>query len=335
MKRGICLLLVLLTLVVKAQERAAWMKDARFGVMTHYLPDWLSKTEGLTIDIAKWNDLVDQFNVDALADQVKSVGAGYMIFTIGQNSGYYGAPNATYDKFVGRQTSRCSKRDLIGDLGTALHKRGLKFIVYLPSGAPNGDSLAKKALQWQNGPYRNKEFQEKWEQVIRDWAVRWGDKIDGWWFDGCYWPNIMYRTEEKPNFKSFAAAARVLVPGVSGDASLCDGAPVEIQSAQRVQPGGFTPELLVGAAAGGGDGDGCRCVCWAVDRGRSGRRVAGNGQRGGGESGGEQCAQRDPYFSCGMVMHGGSFTRCVMTPEPCAAPVEIQLRKLRGRLRLG
>lgn len=208
MKRGLCLLLVLLTLVVKAQERAAWMKDARFGVMTHYLPDWLSKTEGLTIDIAKWNDLVDQFNVDALADQVKSVGAGYMIFTIGQNSGYYGAPNATYDKFVGRQTSRCSKRDLIGDLGTALHKRGLKFIVYLPSGAPNGDSLAKKALQWQNGPYRNKEFQEKWEQVIRDWAVRWGDKIDGWWFDGCYWPNIMYRTEEKPNFKSFAAAAR-------------------------------------------------------------------------------------------------------------------------------
>ena len=197
-----------------AQERAAWLKEAKFGVMTHYLQDWLSRTENKKINAEEWNRLVDNFNVDDLAEQVKSVGARYMFFTIGQNSGFYVSPNSTYDKIVAADTSRCSKRDLIADLGTALHKRGLKFIVYLPSGAPNGDNKAKTALEWKNGPYQNIEFQKKWEAIITEWSHRWKDKIDGWWFDGCYWPNIMYRSESAPNFKSFAAAARAGNPNI-------------------------------------------------------------------------------------------------------------------------
>ncbi len=193
---------------VFAQERADWLKQAKFGVMTHYLRDWLSRTENKKIDAVEWNRLVNSMNADELAEQVKSVGARYMIFTIGQNSGYYVSPNATYDKIVESDSNKCSKRDLIADLGVALHKLGLKFIVYLPSGAPNGDNKAKTALEWKNGPYPNIEFQKKWEAIIREWSMRWKDKVDGWWFDGCYWPNIMYRNEAEPNFKSFANAAR-------------------------------------------------------------------------------------------------------------------------------
>lgn len=209
MKKVLVIFFLLVSSVLAgAQNRAAWMQTAKFGVMTHYLPDWLRQTEKLSIDVKKWNDLVDHFDVDGLADQVKSVGANYMIFTIGQNSGYYVSPNKTYDRIVGISPTKCSRRDLIADLADALHKRGLKFMVYLPSGAPNGDSVAKKALQWQNGAHPNKEFQHNWEQIIREWSVRWGAKVDGWWFDGCYWPNVMYRGESAPNFKSFAAAAR-------------------------------------------------------------------------------------------------------------------------------
>jgi hypothetical protein len=43
---------------------------------------------------------------------------------------------------------------------------------------------------------------------VRDWSLRFGDRIDGWWFDGCYWPNTMYRTPDTPNFATRAAAAR-------------------------------------------------------------------------------------------------------------------------------
>jgi unsaturated rhamnogalacturonyl hydrolase len=176
--------------------------------MTHYLADWKARETGEKITVGRWNDMVDDFDVETLAEQLRSVGAGYYLVTIGQNSGFYLAPNKTYDRFVGVQPSRCSRRDLIADLYEPLHKRGIKLLVYLPSGAPAGDSSAKSQLNWQNGASRNLEFQKKWEEVIREWSVRWGKKVSGWWFDGCYWPNTMYRTTDTPNFTSFARAAR-------------------------------------------------------------------------------------------------------------------------------
>lgn len=81
-------------------------------------------------------------------------------------------------------------------------------MVYLPSGAPANDHAAEAALEWRNGPYPNKEFQMKWESIIREWSIRWGKKVEGWWFDGCYFPDSMYRSPTAPNFESFGAAAR-------------------------------------------------------------------------------------------------------------------------------
>ncbi len=191
-----------------ASPRAAWMQEARWGVMTHYLADWKAREMKVPMTVEEWNEMIDHFDVQGLAEQLKSVEAGYYLVTIGQNSGYYLSPNATYDRLVGIQPSKCSRRDLVADLAAALHKRGVRLMVYLPAGAPGGDATARQALQWQNGPYRNREFQLKWEQVIREWSTRWGRRVAGWWFDGCYWPNTMYRTDEAPNFASFAAAAR-------------------------------------------------------------------------------------------------------------------------------
>src|SRR5438067_13246738 len=114
MRRGRVFLILLVVVVAEglcdpapAQEaiadRAAWMKDARLGVMNHYLGDWIARRDniagGMTVD--RWNDLVDHFDVEAHAKQVEAVGAKYQIFTIGQNSGFYCSPNATYDRIVG------------------------------------------------------------------------------------------------------------------------------------------------------------------------------------------------------------------------------------------
>lgn len=189
-------------------HRAAWMKEARWGVMTHYLADWRAKVDGEPMSVEHWNDLVDHFDVEGLAEQLKTVGASYYLISIGQNSGYYLSPNATYDKLVGIRPSKCSRRDLVADLYEPLHRRGIRLMVYLPSGAPAGDPVAVKALGHEKGPNPNRAFQLKWEQVIREWSVRWGRNVSGWWFDGCYWPNAMYRSAEPPNFASFAAATR-------------------------------------------------------------------------------------------------------------------------------
>src|SRR5438045_9542004 len=79
-------------------DRAAWLGEARFGVMNHYLEDWIARKENLPgrrMSVKRWNELVDAIDVEKLADQVQSIGANYQIFTIGQNSGFYVSPNPT------------------------------------------------------------------------------------------------------------------------------------------------------------------------------------------------------------------------------------------------
>lgn len=207
-------------------HRTDWFKDARWGVFTHYMADTVIKGEPITIE--KWNEVVDSFDVAALADALAAAHAGYYIITLGQNSGYYCSPNATYDRFVGLAPSHCSKRDLVADLYEALAPKGIRLMVYLPAGAPDRDEAAMKALEWRNGKYprwqypeggpdggddRLVAFQEKWQAVIAEWSTRWGTKVSGWWFDGCYFPVAMYQHPDAPNFESFAAAARAGNPG--------------------------------------------------------------------------------------------------------------------------
>jgi hypothetical protein len=191
-------------------HRADWMQIPRYswGVMTHYLADWQARVHKLDMTVDQWNKMVDGFDVQGMARRLEQVGAGHYQLTIGQNSGYYLSPNPAYDKIVGIQPSKCSHRDLVSDFYEPLHRRDIKLMVYLPSGGPGQDKIAREALEWQNGPYPNRNFQRKWQQVIAEWSRRWGNKVAGWWFDGCYFPNSMYRSVDAPNFASFATAAR-------------------------------------------------------------------------------------------------------------------------------
>jgi hypothetical protein len=207
-------------------HRTDWFKDAKWGVFTHYMADTVLKADEISVDA--WNAAVDSFDAEAWANQLASVGAGYTIITLGQNSGYYCSPNAVYDKYVGISPSKCSNRDLIADCYEALRPHGIRLMVYLPSGAPDRDPVAMEALEWKFGKYplwshpdggpdggdpRLESFQRKWEDVIREWSLRWGDKVSRWWFDGCYFPHAMYYHPDPPNFESFAAAARAGNPG--------------------------------------------------------------------------------------------------------------------------
>jgi hypothetical protein len=61
------------------------------------------------------------------------------------------------------------------------------------------------------GPTRGErlvEFQRYWQAIVREWSVRWGASVHGWWIDGCYFADDMYRFPDEPNFASFAAALK-------------------------------------------------------------------------------------------------------------------------------
>ncbi len=222
------------------ERRVAWFRRAGWGAFVHYLADDEQSS-------AEWNAQVDAFDVEGLADQLAAAQVPYCFVTLGQNSGHYCAPNAAYDCYVGIEPSKCARRDLISDLYTALSARGIELLVYLPAGAPDRDEIAMERLQWkwlevdvrneppsgldeQGRPWGSAEpgqpeFQRKWEDVIREWSLRWGAKVRGWWFDGLYFPRQMYDHPEPPNWQSLAAAVRAgnpdsilaLNPGVYRD----------------------------------------------------------------------------------------------------------------------
>ncbi|MCX5637037.1 MAG: alpha-L-fucosidase [Planctomycetota bacterium] len=202
-----------------------WFHKDKWGIMASYLADPLAASGGgkgkdFVLDSENWNIQVDSFDVKGLADQLEDIGVKYYLITLGQNSGHYCSPNATYDKIVGITPSKCSRRDLIVDLYKELEPRGIKLIVYLPSGAPAADPVAAGKLKWRWGysqqwpgggertGERLAEFQQNWEAIIREWSLRWGKHVAGWWIDGCYFANEMYRFSEPPNFASFAAALK-------------------------------------------------------------------------------------------------------------------------------
>jgi hypothetical protein len=75
---------------VLAADRASWLCDARYGIMVHFLPSG-----------PEWEKAVNDFDVLTFADDARAAGAKYVLFTLGQNSGYYCSPNATYERLAG------------------------------------------------------------------------------------------------------------------------------------------------------------------------------------------------------------------------------------------
>ncbi len=203
-----------------------WFRDAKWGVFFHYLASPASSNNAPSMTVDDWNRRIDGFDVDTLASQLAEVGAGYFFLTLGQNSGFYLSPNATYDRIVGRTPSRLSRRDLVADLAASLGRYDIPLLVYFTALGPGQDPEAltklKCAPPWRPhcalaatrdqvqgcADERLTEFQQLWESVIREWSLRWGRNVRGWWIDGAYYADKMYRFPDAPNFASFTAAMK-------------------------------------------------------------------------------------------------------------------------------
>lgn len=209
-KTTVIILLGVLWIPVTAQNRASWMKDAKWGVMLHYSAAKLASENLLdpdSISLDKWNELMDNFDCDGLARQLSDAGAGYLIIAIRHGDGFFMAPNSMYDHYMSHVPSICSKRDLVVDLHRALDQYGIRLITYCSSHF-NKNPEEIKGFAFDRDDPRKAEAYLRWQEVIREFSMRWGDKVSGWWIDGCYRPNAHFRHPDIPNFASMAAAMR-------------------------------------------------------------------------------------------------------------------------------
>ena len=161
----------------KAEGRADWMAGKR-GMMVH----WLFAEAG-QIDY-----YANAFDINKFMADFDATKSDYLIFTIGQNKGTYASPNAKLAE-LGIPSGCCATRDLVGEIAAAVHARGKKFIAYLPCEVNQNDTV-KTLLGWSD----RATFRQNYCAVIREWALRWGANLDGWWIDGFYnddghWPS--------------------------------------------------------------------------------------------------------------------------------------------------
>ena len=166
----------------RKQLRSDWMVG-KWGMMVHWIAPGPAPERGSRIE--DLNKAVNAFNVLRFLNQFQQSGADFLMFTIGQNTGYYASPNNVLDQLVGE--GHASKRDLILELAKGVHALKKKFIAYLP-----GEIAAPKVLHegfaWNRD--NQAEFQKRYTQFIKQYSLQYGKYLDGWWFDGCYtkWP---------------------------------------------------------------------------------------------------------------------------------------------------
>ncbi|SIO05547.1 alpha-L-fucosidase [Chitinophaga niabensis] len=173
------------------QEREGhtdWFKKAGWGVFVHYLYKVQCAGQRITTmdgDSTDWNKCVNEFDTEKFAEQIRSTGAAYVIFTMQQRTRHLVAPNKTYDKITGYKPGEaCSKRDLVEDLYTSLSKRGIKLMLYWTGDGPRDDEKAAKAMGYTEKV--SEKYVQHWADVVAEYGERYKDKVAGWWVDGCY-----------------------------------------------------------------------------------------------------------------------------------------------------
>ena len=172
-------------------ERTAWMHERKWGVMLDQLYGRINnpKHPASLGKCTSWDEALMDFDCEAFSDRLAQLGAGWCILTIQQRTRYMIAPNETFSSLSGFAPGEaCARFDFIEKMSEALAAKDIALLLYLtgdgiyeeaPAGnafvaRPNGEGLTSRA------------FVERWASVAREYSLRYGTKIAGWWHDGMW-----------------------------------------------------------------------------------------------------------------------------------------------------
>lgn len=190
----------------KAQQQRAkamrsdptWFQRARFGMMVH----WTKQSVPLQGEPKPYDQAVADFDVEKFADDMKSTGAGFVVFTTSHAMHYFPGPLKALDAIL---PNRTAKRDLPADLARALGKRGMKLFLYYHLGAHDDPEFLKASGFWETD---TTQFFTNWQKMIAEVGQRYGSQLAGWWFDDGA-TNYYYRSAP---WESLAKAAKAGFP---------------------------------------------------------------------------------------------------------------------------
>ncbi len=161
-------------------RKSPWMAGS-IGVSSHWTADTLRRDGSRPA----FREAVAAFDAAAYAETLASAGVTHCLFTLTHAKQFLPMPLAELDRIL---PGRTTDRDLVGDLAEELHARGIRFIAYYNHSCNGGDDPEwKKACGYAAGRAGNLDrFAENVCGIVGAISVRYGDGIDGWWFDSGY-----------------------------------------------------------------------------------------------------------------------------------------------------
>tara|TARA_R110002073_G_scaffold43606_2_gene121573 strand:- start:7533 stop:8723 length:1191 start_codon:yes stop_codon:yes gene_type:complete len=165
-------------------RRAAWMEGQwgfRFNMPGMKQPEALA-----------------EFDVPKMIDQIKVLDTATWVqinITQGANGSFYTAPHPELAKHISPDI--VPQRDLFGEMLDALIEQGFKVMVYFATEGPTMGKHPEKALPgvietWKNYAKSREMTPEQAvaEIIVKEYSLRYGTKISGWWFDHASYGDI-------------------------------------------------------------------------------------------------------------------------------------------------
>lgn len=187
--------------IIKEERRAIssrsnidLLTDAGYGIMFH----WTSQSVQPDGTIKKFEDAVNDFDVEQFTNMVDDMGAGYVIFTIGHAESYCPAPIKSWENIhVGKTT----KRDLIAEMAESLNKKGIGLLCYI-----NGPLAFEFDTKKTPTEAEKQAFVTNFKEILTEMGNRYQDQIAGYWFDS--WYQIFQDFQNVP-FEAFYKATKI------------------------------------------------------------------------------------------------------------------------------
>ena len=173
--------------------------NRKLGVFTHIL-NRLQNNPNEAVNMGRgvrdWNDVINELDVEKIAFTLNEMGAKYYFLTLMQGTHHMLSPNETFDRIAGTKPGEaCIKRDLPMEMYTALSKYDIDLYLYYTGDGPYLSPAGKAFGFSEPRGHVTMDFVQKWASVLEEYSVRYGDKVKGWWIDGCYREYFGYNDE--------------------------------------------------------------------------------------------------------------------------------------------
>lgn len=163
---------------VTMRQQPEWFKDRGYGLMFQ----WTNRATPPEGPIKAWEKKVNDFDMDQFIELVEASGAAYVIWSATWGNQYISAPVTSLDAMI---SGRTTTRDLLGEMADRLDEKGVKLIFYYHYGYECYHSQDTAWLEACGGYEADKnKLYTNVMKIIAELGTRYGNKLDGWWFDG-------------------------------------------------------------------------------------------------------------------------------------------------------